>query len=200
VVVFDEVEKAHPKLYDLLLSVLEEGELVDGKGRAVSFRDALVILTSNAGARDVDAARARLGFAGGGLAADARVELADRALAAIFPPEFLGRIEDIVHFQALDLAVARRVAGRVLGELALRVRSAGHRLAWTRSVAAWAARSGFDERAGARGIAGVVRREIEAPLADLLLGLPEATDAEPAWIRLSIQGGRPRLRVERAAA
>jgi ATP-dependent Clp protease ATP-binding subunit ClpA len=199
VVVFDEVEKAHPKLFDLMLSVLEEGELVDGKGRVVSFREALVIMTSNAGARDVDAARQRVGFAGAELAAGARAELAERALSSIFPPEFLSRVEDVVHFRAIDLGVARSIAGRVLGELALRVRAAGHRLVWTQAVADWVARSGFDSRAGARGIAGVVRRAVEGPLADLLLGVPEGEGAEPAWVRLSIQGGRPRLRLERGA-
>jgi ATP-dependent Clp protease ATP-binding subunit ClpC len=204
VVLFDEVEKAHPKLHDLLLSVLEEGELVDGKGRTVSFADSFVILTSNAGAREIHAAAAPVGFrATDGLGDAARGEIAERALASIFPPELLGRVEDVVHFRPLDRDAARRIAAARLAEVAQRVRAAGARLYWTSAVADWIANRGVDASSGARGIAAVVRGAIEGPLADRLLALSDRSGALPRpapWLRLAIRDGRPSVRVDRRRA
>ena len=196
VVLFDEIEKAHPRLYDLLLSVLEEGELVDGKGRRVSFGDSIVLLTSNAGARESAEAARAMGFApqAEGLADGARREIAGRALEQRFPPEFLGRLDEVIHFRSLDAGDARHIAARQLADLALRVRGTGWRMRWTEGVARWLARRGFGSAAGARGIAALVRREIEGQLADAMLG-EERRGAHP-WLVVHVSGGCPRVRRE----
>jgi len=195
VVLFDEVEKAHPKLHEMLLSILEEGELVDGKGRAVSFASSFVILTSNAGAREISAASERVGFRSSELEGDARDELSERALRDAFAPEFLGRVDDVVHFRPLDRDAARHIAAAKLGALAMRVRAAGARLYWTSAVADWVAEQGVSERSGARGLLGVMRGVIETELAERMLALVDpVTGAMPTpapWLRLSIRGGRP---------
>ena len=149
-----------------------------------------MILTSNAGAREIDAAAARVGFAASGLAQVARDELARRALEGTFAPEFLGRLDDIVHFLPLSPPVAREIAERQLAELARRVRATGRRVRWTDAVALWLADRGFDERGGARGISAVLKREIEAPLADALLS---HSDEERIWFKVAIRGGQPRV-------
>jgi len=170
IVLFDEVEKAHARLHALLLQVLEEGALTDGKGRRVSFESAIVILTSNAGAREIQAAARPVGF-------ERRVELGARALesittdalARLFTPEFLGRLDETVVFEELSRETAVRIAARLLSELAARTRRSGARVAFTRSVAAWVAERGFDPDSGARELRRVVQREIEPRLSDLLI-------------------------------
>ncbi len=193
VVLFDEIEKAHPRMHNLLLSVLEEGELTDGHGRTVAFDRSLVILTSNAGAREAQDAARGMGFRGAGLADPARTEITGRALADAFTPEFLGRLDEVVHFRELDGDDAKRIAARRLAELAQRVRRRGLRIRWTDAVAAWAAEHGFSRESGAREIAHVLRRDVEAPLADLVLDAPAK---RRRWLTVSIRGGKPRIAPE----
>jgi ATP-dependent Clp protease ATP-binding subunit ClpC len=190
VVLFDEIEKAHPRMHHLLLQVLEDGKLADGKGNTASFDRAFVILTSNAGARDVVAASSPLGFGGesGPLDEGAVGAITESALADAFAPEFLARIDDTVVFRDLDEGDARRVATRLLSELASRARQRGTRVAFTPAVARWVASSGFSAASGARELRRVVRRCVEAPLARILLA-PERE--EGALLRVSISRGAP---------
>jgi ATP-dependent Clp protease ATP-binding subunit ClpC len=185
VVLFDEVEKAHPQLHELLLQVLDEGRLTDGRGQVLDFRSAFVILTSNAGTRQLDAARKPLGF---GRDADlgAREATVHRALGEAFAPEFLARLEEVVVFRELDPTAARNIAARALLDLAVRVRNRGQRVCFTGAVARWAARQGDPGRTGARGIVHCIRREIEAPLAEALLSTERGE-----WVEVSIRRGRP---------
>lgn len=189
VVLFDEVEKAHRQLHELLLQVLDEGRLTDGRGQVLDFRSAFVILTSNAGTRELAGTRRPIGFArgtgqpGGSGARRATVQ---HALGEAFAPEFLARLEEVVVFRELDDGAAREVASQALLDLAVRVRARGLRVCFTSAVARWAARAGFSEEAGARGIVHCIRRDIEAPLAQVLLG------TEPGeWVEVSIRSGRP---------
>ncbi len=186
VVLFDEVEKAHPQLHELLLQVLEEGALTDGRGQRVNFARSFVLLTSNAGARELRAARERLGFDRSAPAEETDQEIVRRALAATFSPEFLGRLDEIVLFRELFPADARVIATRRLAELARRVRERGARVCFSSAVARWAAEHGFSSSSGARGIASCVRREIEAPLAEALI---DSRSGE--WIEVKIRRGRP---------
>jgi len=185
VVLFDEIEKAHGKLHELLLQVLDEGRLTDGRGRVLDFRRSFVVLTSNAGAREREGARARLGFERG--AGDGRQqEAVGEALRRTFAPEFLGRIDEVVHFRELDRHDLRAVATQALLELAVRVRAGERRVCFTGAVAGWAAAGAEGAREGARAILHRIRRELEGPLAERLLA------AEPGeWIEVSIRGGRP---------
>ena len=188
VVLFDEIEKAHRSLHELLLQVLDEGRLTDGRGAVLDFRRAFVILTSNAGTRELLAARERLGFgreAGTTEQVAASGAIVQHALGAAFAPEFLARIDEVVLFQELAPAKLRALAAQALLDLALRVRASAKRVCFTAGVARWAA-----ERAagasGARGVLHRIRRDIEGPLAEALLAA-EAGE----WIEVSIRRGRP---------
>jgi ATP-dependent Clp protease ATP-binding subunit ClpC len=192
VVLFDEIEKAHPRLHNLLLQVLDEGHLTDGKGSRVRFDRAFVVLTSNVGAQDVVRESHRVGFGGETPLGDGAVgEITRAALQRTFSPEFLGRLDQTILFRTLDRDDARRIARIQLTELAARVRRRGRRVAFTPAVAGWVAREGFSAETGAREIRRVIRQGIEAPLAEVLL----ATSGR-AWIRVGIRGGEPELRVD----
>jgi len=191
VVLFDEIEKGHARLHNLLLQILDEGRLTDGRGRAVDFSRAIVCMTSNVGAFEVRRAGRRVGFdAAKGPERSAVEELTLRALEEQFAPEFLARIDERVVFRDLDLADARRVAARLLGDLARRVRSQRTRLQVSPAVARWIAERGFDVDNGARELRRVIQREIEPSLAEMLLDSKRGKGA----IVLSIARGAPRLR------
>jgi ATP-dependent Clp protease ATP-binding subunit ClpC len=188
VLLFDEVEKAHPHLHELLLQALDEGRLTGGRGEFLDLSQAFVILTSNAGTRELSAARERLGFARAGLAEDAARGIVERALGAAFAPEFLARLDEIVLFRELEPARLRQVASRALLDLALRVRANRKHVCFTAAVARWAAERGRSAACGARGVLHCIRREIEAPLAEALLSAEDGT-----WIEVAIRRGRPRF-------
>ena len=193
VVLFDEIEKAHPRMHNLLLQILDEGHLTDGKGQRVHFDRAFIVLTSNVGAVDVVRESNRVGFGNGDALSDVAVgEIVDRELNENFPPEFLGRLDETVHFRCLDQQDARKIAQRQLLELALRVRKRGRRVAFTPAVAGWVAENGFAVESGAREIRRTIRRSIEGPLAELLL---ETKGSRP-FIRIGIRAGQPELRIE----
>jgi ATP-dependent Clp protease ATP-binding subunit ClpA len=184
VVLFDELEKGHAKLHELLLAVLDEGRLTDGRGRVLDFRRSFVILTSNSGTREREGARERLGFERGASEGALRTTVED-ALRRSFAPEFLGRLDEIVHFRELDQRDLTAIATRALTELAVRVRRGERRVCFTAAVARWAAREG-SERAGARAVLHRIRRELEGPLAERLLAADEGE-----WIEVSIRRGQP---------
>jgi len=191
VVLFDEVEKAHAGLHELLLQVLDEGRLTDGRGAVLDFRRAFVILTSNAGTRELVDARERLGFARESRPGDAdggAREIVQRALRSAFAPEFLGRLDEVVLFHELAPDALRRVAAQALLELALSVRASARRVCFSAGVSRWAAARGARAGKGARGVLAVIRRELEGPLAEALL-----SSDEHEWIEVSIRAGRPRL-------
>lgn len=170
VVLFDEVEKAHPRLHSLLLQVLDEGRLTDSRGQQADFRRALVVLTSNVGAGEVREASRRVGFArDAALPQGALAEIAARALESTFSPEFLGRLDERILFRALAPDDAVAIAARALQALAVRSRRRGLKVAFSPAVARWVAERGFHPDSGAREVRRVIERSIEAPLAELLL-------------------------------
>ena len=170
VVLFDEIEKAHPRMHNLLLQILEDGALTDSKGRKVSFERTCVILTSNAGASEMVDARRRVGFERTQSLGAARLrEIAVEALERQFTPEVLGRLDETVVFAELDVDAARAIAQRQLTELAARARKRGLRVAFTPAVARWVAVRGFSLDYGARELRRVVQREIESPLSSFVL-------------------------------
>jgi ATP-dependent Clp protease ATP-binding subunit ClpA len=195
VVLFDEIEKAHPRMHNLLLQVLEDGALTDSKGRRVSFERSLVILTSNAGAGEMVDARRRVGFGretqlGPALLRSIAIESLERQ----FSPEFLGRVDETVVFRELDLDAARAIAQRQLTELAARARRRGLRIAFAPAVARWVAQRGFSTDYGAREIRRVVQRDVEAPLSDFVLAHePRAT----RLVRARVEGDKATFTLER---
>ncbi|MEL6714523.1 MAG: AAA family ATPase, partial [Planctomycetota bacterium] len=148
----------------------------DGKGRRVRFDRALVVMTSNCGAEDVQAAARAVGFHRQESVGRASVaDITDEALSRTFSPEFLGRIGEIVYFDELGPEVVEGVAAKHLAELQERAERRGFRVRFTPAVARWVARHGYRPESGARELRRVVQREIEPRLSELLLSGGAAT-------------------------
>ena len=175
-VLFDELEKAHPDVCGLLLQVMEDGFLTDSGGRRIDFRNTMLVMTSNLGART-----------GGGLGFGAQAEDgALRSLREHFSPEFLGRIDCVARFQPLGTAALEQIAQQQLTALQQRAERLHVRLELPDGLARSFALRSRDGRGGAREIRRLVRHEMEAPLAALLLGA-----RAPERVRVDLQDDRP---------
>ena len=171
VLLFDEIEKAHPDVFNLLLQILEEGQLTDSQGRRVDFRHTLIIMTSNVGARQI-AGDGRVGFAAAGTAETDIKQLRAAAmgeLKKLFRPEFLNRVDEVIVFRPLTPAEVEQIAVRLLEQLSDRIRELGYGCRIDPAVAAWLARVGFDPVYGARPLRRQVQTGVEDPLAEQLL-------------------------------
>ena len=163
VVLFDEIEKAHPDIFNIMLQVLEDGFLTDSQGRRVDFRNTVIILTSNVGASDLTAAKS-LGFATADNQKsdeDAKKERMMSALKQTFRPEFLNRIDDIIIFNSLDKASIEAIASLMLDEVKQRIGALGIAINFDPSVATLLAKEGFDPTYGARPLRRAVVRMVE---------------------------------------
>ena len=175
-VLFDELEKAHPDVCGLLLQVMEDGFLTDSGGRRIDFRNTMLVMTSNLGART-----------GGGLGFGAQAEDgALRSLREHFSPEFLGRIDCVARFQPLGTAALEQIAQQQLTALQQRAERLHVRLELPDGLARSFALRSRDGRGGAREIRRLVRHEMEAPLAALLLG-----GRVPERVRVDLRDDRP---------
>jgi ATP-dependent Clp protease ATP-binding subunit ClpC len=165
VVLLDEIEKAHPEVWNVLLQLMDDGRLTDGEGRTVDFTNTVVIMTSNLGAGQ---AKRGVGFTAGAAASSD-----DRMLAAAksaFLPEFLNRIDEIVTFAALTPAQVEEICGLVVGRTAERLHAErGITLQVTPALVSRLARDGFDEQFGARPLQRHVRRTLERALTQAIL-------------------------------
>ena len=167
-VLFDEIEKAHPDLFHLLLQILEDGQLTDSRGRRVDFRNTLIIMTSNVGARRL-AGEGRVGFATDGVPAAVARSEAMAELRQLFRPELLGRVDEIVLFQPLTSAQAVTIAQRLLDGLCNRLQRLGYACSVDEAVAPFLAKIGFDPVYGARPLRRTIQTRVEDPLAEKLL-------------------------------
>ncbi len=173
VVLFDEVEKAHSKVHNLLLQLLDEGIITDSKGHTVSFHQALILMTSNLGIEKIDAVRTRMGFS----AAHKRQSLHDvdlndvtnEALREFFRPEFVNRIDEVIMFNPLDEKVCQRIAGNMLREVSDLLARRGIKATFSPQVRVLLAKQGFSEEFGARELRRLIKRHIEDPLTELIL-------------------------------
>ena len=169
VVLFDEVEKAHPDVFNTLLQILEEGRLTDSQGRTVDFRNTVLIMTSNLGTADLR--KANLGFA----KADAAVSYermkakVQDALKAHFRPEFLNRIDDTIVFHELSLEEVTRIVDLMVARLAGQLAGQGIGLELTDAVKVHLAEQGYDPSMGARPLRRAIQRLVEDPLSERLL-------------------------------
>jgi ATP-dependent Clp protease ATP-binding subunit ClpA len=161
VLLLDEIEKAHPDLFDILLQVMDHATLTDNHGREASFRHVVLIMTSNAGSREL-AARA-IGFAGG-TAGDGSKEL-----ERLFSPEFRNRLDEIVRFAPLTPDVMLRVVDKFVAELAAQLREKRVEIELDPAARSWLARAGYDEKFGARPMARVIQVQVKDKLADAIL-------------------------------
>ena len=176
IVLFDEIEKAHADFQNVLLQILEDGALTDAKGRIVSFRNTIIVMTSNLGAEALTAEATKIGFRTGKTELQkAEEEFAEKEEYVLeevrkhFRPEFLGRIDSVVVFRALTPAVVEQVAEIKLGELQKRLAEQELACTWGKDVPQWLAKKAFDQRFGARKLRRVVAQQIEDQIATLVL-------------------------------
>ncbi|MDR2712698.1 MAG: ATP-dependent Clp protease ATP-binding subunit [Clostridiales bacterium] len=172
VVLLDEMEKAHPDVFNILLQVIEDGRLTDSTGRTVDFRNTIIIMTSNVGAASLRQAKP-LGFGGREDEDSSYQGMKSRVLSSlkdVFRPEFLNRIDEIVVFRSLDAAQIVEIARLMAGELIARLAEQGIlQLQVEESVYQLLAKEGFDEVYGARPLRRAILRYLEDPLADAVL-------------------------------
>jgi len=162
VVLLDEIEKAHPDVYNILLQVMDHGQLTDSNGKKIDFRNVVLIMTTNAGASD--AQRNSIGF-GRGKAEDE----VDEALKRLFTPEFRNRLDAIVHFKALTPEIIRQVVQKFIIQLEAQLADRHVTIETDDEAADWLAKNGFDELYGARPLGRVIQENIKKPLADEIL-------------------------------
>lgn len=162
VVLFDEIEKAHPDVFNVLLQVLDDGRLTDGKGRTVDLSHAVVILTSNLGADVIQS--------NGGASQTAMLEALQPILRAHFRPEFLNRLDDILVFRRLGRAEVERIVPVQLARVEKLLSERGIALSVSQEALAWLAERGYDEHFGARPLKRVIQSEVVDPLASQLVG------------------------------
>lgn len=171
VVLFDEIEKAHPEVFNTLLQVLDDGRLTDGQGRTVDFRNTVIIMTSNLGTSGV--AQESIGFkTGDGDSAESvknRANIED-ALKRAFRPEFLNRIDDIIIFDPLTRDDTLKIVGKLLGEVQARVSELGVTVEATDAAREWLAKEGFDRMYGALPLRRAIQRYVENELSKRILG------------------------------
>jgi len=170
VVVFDEIEKADEKVRNLLLQILDEGVLTDGKGNRISFAETIVILTSNVGVERLTGLQKAVGFkTPSATDHEVRVRETGKALEASFPPEFLNRVDEIVTFRSLTRADNLAIVALQLDEVVRRAEALGIRLVVTPRAREFLVESGTDRRYGARPLQRAIRRWVEMPLADMIV-------------------------------
>ncbi len=162
VLLLDEIEKAHPDLFAILLQVMDYGKLTDHNGKNVDFRSSVLIMTTNAGA--AEASETRVGFLGG-----TKAEASDEALRRMFTPEFRNRLDAIVHFDPLSPAVIQQIVGKFLGQLETQLKERKVELEVSPEAVDWLAEKGYDKLMGARPLARLIQERLKKPLADLLL-------------------------------
>jgi ATP-dependent Clp protease ATP-binding subunit ClpC len=175
VVLLDEVEKAHPDVFNLLLQVLDDGRLTDGQGRMVDFRNTVIIMTSNLGSEFLASKGGAMGFvskAGEGNGFGSEKSLRDRVLGRLretMRPEFLNRIDEIVLFRKLDQAQLRRIVRLMLNQTEARLQSQGITLEVSETAVDWIAERGYEPEYGARPMRRVIQRELDDRIADLFV-------------------------------
>ena len=174
VVLFDEIEKAHPDVFNMLLQILEDGRLTDSQGRTVDFKNTIIIMTSNVGARLITEKQSSLGFnsenenAEEGEKKDIK-ELVTGELRKVFRPEFLNRVDDIIVFNKLNKDEIKQIAVKMLKTLENRLDKMNIKISFTDNAVSEIANKGFDENYGARPLRRAIQNEIEDPLSEQML-------------------------------
>ena len=162
VLLLDEIEKAHPDLFNILLQVMDNGQLTDHNGKKVDFRNVIFIMTSNAGA--AQAAKAAIGFGSTKREGDQ-----EEALNALFAPEFRNRLDAIIQFGALPTPVIHQIVQKFVMQLEAQLSERGVTFELTEEALAWIAKKGYDDKMGARPLGRVIQEHIKKPLADEVL-------------------------------
>ena len=170
VVLLDEIEKAHPDVFNLLLQVMDEGRLTDSNGRTVSFRNTILIMTSNVGSRELDEYGSGVGFSTSVKNVQGnRKNVLEKAVKKAFPPEFINRVDEQVFFRPLDKDDIGRIIDIELKGLKKRVKEAGFEITITPSAKRFVADAGYDPSFGARPLKRAIRKYIEDPVSECII-------------------------------
>ena len=172
IILLDEIEKAHPDVFNLLLQTLDDGQLTDSLGRKIDFRNTIMIMTSNIGARQLSDFGTGVGFG-----TKARVEgesaaqqsIIQNALKKAFAPEFLNRIDDVVIFNSLTREHIHKIIDIELDKLYGRISTLGYKIKLSEAAKDFIADRGFDEKFGARPLKRAIQKHIEDPLAEEII-------------------------------
>jgi ATP-dependent Clp protease ATP-binding subunit ClpC len=172
VVLLDEIEKAHPDIFNILLQVLDDGQLTDGLGRKVDFKNTLIIMTSNIGARQLKDFGAGVGFT-----TSTKVEnlednnrgVIEKALKRTFSPEFLNRIDDVVIFNSLEQKHINMIIDIIMKDVMKRLNTLGFIMTLTEKAKNFIAEKGYDQQFGARPLHRAIQKYLEDPLAEEIL-------------------------------
>ncbi len=200
VVLFDEIEKAHPEVFNILLQVLDSGHLTDGKGRKVNFKNTIIVLTSNIGGEFIDRL-ANIGFGTAGATDASRYEeTKEKVMGALkehFRPEFLNRLDDIIIFDVLPKEALTRIVDTQVEEVMKRLAHKRIALSLAPEVRTWLADNGYNPQYGARPLRRTIQDRILTPLASLMVdqGLMEG-----GTVAVTIKNGEPHFTVTKKAA
>lgn len=162
VLLLDEIEKAHAEIFNILLQVMDNGQLTDTNGRKVDFRNVIIIMTTNAGASD--AAKFAIGFAGG-----KKTDETDAAIRRLFTPEFRNRLDAMIHFAGLSAAIINRIVEKFVLQLEVQLADRGVTFELSEPATRWLAERGFDDEMGARPLARIIQEHVKKPIADEIL-------------------------------
>jgi ATP-dependent Clp protease ATP-binding subunit ClpC len=171
VVLFDEIEKAHPDVFNTLLQILEDGRLTDAQGRTVDFKNTVIIMTSNLGTRDLEKARA-VGFSltpDEGMDYDKMREKVTEELKRTFRPEFLNRIDEIIVFHPLSMEHVKSIVDLMMKRVTEQLKAKDIEIVLTEAAKDLIAAKGYDQALGARPLRRTIQRMIEDPLSEKLL-------------------------------
>ena len=163
VILFDEIEKAHKDVLNILLQILDEGRITDAQGRTVNFENTVIIMTSNAGSSDQNT----MGF--GKTDDDITKEVTMKALERFLRPEFLGRVDEIVIFNNLSFDTFEKIARLMLDELIPSLKDKGIDLSYDDSVPVYLAKEAYGSKKNARGLRDVIRRQVEEKIANAIV-------------------------------
>jgi ATP-dependent Clp protease ATP-binding subunit ClpC len=199
VVLFDEIEKAHPDVFNLLLQILEDGRLTDGHGRTVDFRNTIIIMTSNLGTQELQ--RQQLGFQRGQQRStldDQRLRSAvEQALRQAFRPEFLNRIDEVIVFHQLTEEHIKQIVDLQMKAVVKRMAEYGLGLEWTDAARVWLAKEGYDPAFGARPLRRAIQRHVENVLSRGILrgefqaGQTIIVDADAGGLSFRVKEAEP---------
>ena len=162
VLLLDEIEKAHPDVFNLLLQVMDHGTLTDNNGRKADFRHVIIVMTTNAGAQEM--ARPSIGFTNADNASDGM-----EAIRRMFTPEFRNRLDAVIQFSGLDLVTIERVVDKLIVEVEMQLEQKGVTITLDDAARRWIAEKGYDPKMGARPMARTIQEHIKRPLAEELL-------------------------------
>ncbi len=189
VVLFDEIEKAHPDVLNILLQILDDGRITDAQGRTVNFENAVIIMTTNAGS---NTGSGSLGF--GGSVSDMGQERAMKALSDFLRPEFINRVDEIVYFNKLSEDDFRRIAGLMLGETKAAISESGIALTWDGSLIDYLVEKSYSVKYGARSLRRTIQKDVEDPVAARII---ERHGENVGRIRLSAADGKVKIEIRK---